>query len=154
MAGYSGSRLEYLTPGGVKARISRQRNPKLKTPPLRVLDTAFQNMCAKFRGLTRKNGVRNSRGHNFGRSIWTSLYYIFFSFQNKIGFRDFFFQATWKALSLWPGVHFFLSPSHSILGNPAATFISTIHQSSDPEAIFFAIHESGDSLAINIDVIH
>ena len=31
-------------------------------------------MCAKFRGLTRKNGVRNSRGHNFGRSIWTSLY--------------------------------------------------------------------------------
>ena len=76
MAGYSGSRLEYLTRGGVKTRISRQRNPKLKTPPLRVLDTAFQNMCAKFRGLPRKNGVRNSRGHNFGRSTWTSLYVL------------------------------------------------------------------------------
>ena len=36
-------------------------------------------MCAKFRGLTRKNGVRNSRGHNFWRSIWTSLYPFFFA---------------------------------------------------------------------------
>ena len=33
MAGYSGSRLEYLTRGGIKTRISRQRNPKLETKP-------------------------------------------------------------------------------------------------------------------------
>ena len=58
-----------LDPGGGQNPDISTAKPQIKKKPLRVLDTAFQNMCAKFRGLTRKNGVRNSRGHNFGRSI-------------------------------------------------------------------------------------
>ena len=58
-----------LDPGGGQNPDISTAKPQMKKKTLRVLDTAFQNMCAKFRGLTRKNGVRNSRGHNFGRSI-------------------------------------------------------------------------------------
>ena len=45
-----------LQPG---PRITGHRDKKLKKKkPLRVLDSDVQNMCAKFRGLTRRNGVR------------------------------------------------------------------------------------------------
>ena len=49
---------EVLQPG---PRITGHRDKKLKNPPLRVLDNDVQNMCAKFRGLTRRNGVRNCK---------------------------------------------------------------------------------------------
>ena len=46
---------QVLQPG---PRITGHRDKKLKKKPLRVLDSDVQNMCAKFRGLTRRNGVR------------------------------------------------------------------------------------------------
>ena len=46
---------QILQPG---PRITGHRDKKFKNPPLRVLDSDIQNMCAKFRGLTRRNGVR------------------------------------------------------------------------------------------------
>ena len=46
---------QVLQPG---PRITGHRDKKLKKNPLRVLDSDVQNMCAKFRGLTRRNGVR------------------------------------------------------------------------------------------------
>ena len=40
-----------------------------------------------------------------------------------------------------PGVHFYVSLGHSILVNPAAIYISVIHQPGDPATVFFfAIH--------------
>ena len=45
-----------LQPG---PRITGHRDKKkIEKNPLQVLDSDVQNMCAKFRGLTRRNGVR------------------------------------------------------------------------------------------------